>query len=130
MGVIFLVSNTSGADIDTAQTAFPDWLPRDVRWDWFVHPLEFGTLAVLARRLFAWRDDLSVVAVLSRAAALCLGYAVADEFLHQAFVEGRTASLYDVGLDALGALCGLALAEAWVCLTRARRGLAARPIYD
>lgn len=37
---------------------------------------------------------------------LAVGYALSDE-LHQAFVPGRSASLWDVGIDGLGALIGL-----------------------
>ena len=36
------------------------------------------------------------------------GYAVTDEF-HQYFVEGRSASIKDVGIDALGVITGICL---------------------
>ncbi len=39
-------------------------------------------------------------------------YAGTDEF-HQSFVAGRSASLWDVGIDAFGALLGL-VAAAWL----------------
>ena len=39
----------------------------------------------------------------SRALAICLGYAVFDE-IHQFFVEGRTGSVKDVAIDAIGFL--------------------------
>ncbi|MBP9807739.1 VanZ family protein [bacterium] len=43
------------------------------------------------------------------ALALAVLYALADEF-HQAFVPGRSASLFDAGVDAAGALIGLTCA--------------------
>ena len=45
-------------------------------------------------------------------------YAATDEF-HQLFVEGRSGSLFDVGVDAAGALLGVA--AAWVLCSIARK---------
>jgi len=40
---------------------------------------------------------------------ICLIYACTDEF-HQIFMEGRTASVIDIGIDTAGALLGIVLA--------------------
>lgn len=69
------------------------------------HAAEYGVLAVTA--VYAvygvwgkrWKCFLT-------AQALCTFYAVTDE-LHQFFVPGRHASLKDVVIDSLGALCGI-----------------------
>ncbi len=41
-------------------------------------------------------------------AVIAIAYAATDEF-HQTFVEGRTGSIADVGIDAIGVLIALAL---------------------
>lgn len=41
---------------------------------------------------------------------LAIGYALTDEF-HQSFVMGRSARLWDVGIDGMGALIGLAILQ-------------------
>jgi len=50
------------------------------------------------------------------ALAIGTGYAASDE-LHQLFVGGRAARLLDIGIDAVGAFCGIMLvllgAECW-----------------
>jgi len=50
------------------------------------------------------------------ALAISTGYAASDE-LHQLFVGGRAARLLDIGIDAVGAFCGIMLvllgAERW-----------------
>jgi VanZ family protein len=48
-----------------------------------------------------------------------MAYALSDEW-HQAFVPGRTPSLSDLGVDALGALCALVAVCLWVWLGRKR----------
>ena len=63
------------------------------------HMTEYAILAALllrATRSYAWAFPLAVA------------YACTDEF-HQHFVRGRHASPIDVGIDAAGALVGLAL---------------------
>lgn len=42
----------------------------------------------------------------------CVLYAATDEY-HQAFVPGRGASPWDVGIDSLGALVGMAVRYGW-----------------
>jgi VanZ family protein len=63
------------------------------------HMTEYAILAVLLVRAtgsYAW------------AFALAVAYAGTDEF-HQTFVRGRHGSPVDVGIDAVGALIGLAV---------------------
>jgi VanZ family protein len=71
-------------------------------WDYVLrkcaHATEYAVLAVLLVRAtgsYAW------------AFALAVAYAGTDE-LHQTFVRGRHGSPIDVGIDAAGALLGLA----------------------
>jgi VanZ family protein len=75
-------------------------------WDYVLrkgaHMTEYAILAVLLARAtgsHAWAFGLAVV------------YAASDEF-HQTFVRGRHGSPIDVGIDAVGALIGLALLRA------------------
>lgn len=88
------------------------------------HLTEYGILAMLCWRAvrqplegggpdWIWRDAWSAMAM----AAL---YAVSDEF-HQAFVPSRTASPWDVMVDACGAAAGLALVWGVRRLARRRR---------
>jgi VanZ family protein len=72
-------------------------------WDYVLrkgaHMTEYAILAVLLVRAtgsYAW------------AFALAVTYAASDE-VHQLFVRGRHGSPIDVGIDAAGALIGLAL---------------------
>ena len=72
-------------------------------WDYVLrkgaHMTEYGILASLLLRAtasYGW------------AFALAVAYACTDE-LHQHFVRGRHASPVDVGIDAVGALVGLAV---------------------
>jgi VanZ family protein len=65
------------------------------------HMTEYAILAVLLLRAtgsYAW------------AFALAVAYAASDE-VHQLFVRGRHGSPVDVGIDAIGALIGLAVAR-------------------
>ena len=72
-------------------------------WDYVLrkgaHMTEYAILAGLLIRAtgsFAWAFGVAV------------GYACTDE-LHQTFVRGRHGSPVDVGIDAVGALIGLAV---------------------
>lgn len=70
------------------------------------HLLVYFTLACLLAFALApdWRLTRSrMVAVV----LICVLYGISDE-IHQSFVEGRTASLFDVGVDAVGAAAGVA----------------------
>ena len=77
--------------------------------DTIFHFFEYAVLAVLLSRAFKGTVPgvvrgrrFYLVFVFS------LLYALSDE-AHQFFVPGRTASLYDIAVDALGALAGSAL---------------------
>jgi len=81
-------------------------VPSELKSPYFVHPVEFGVLAALVYRLIASYRALPTVLVFGGALVFTICYGVTDEF-HQSFVVGRSASLGDVGLDALGAGVGV-----------------------
>lgn len=73
----------------------------------FAHFFEYAGLSFLAYNAFFQsrkKNRFSPYAPY----ALCIFYAVTDE-IHQYFVEGRACRIFDVGVDALGALAGLVL---------------------
>lgn len=76
-----------------------------------IHFSEYFVLMLALWR--ALRTRLGASAAVAAAYAVCLLYACSDE-LHQGFVAGRTPSVADVAIDALGAAAGL------VVLRRAR----------
>jgi VanZ family protein len=89
-GVIFAFSS-----IPSLSTHLGTW---DLVLRKAAHMTEYAILAVLLRRATgstAWAFGLAVA------------YAATDEF-HQTFVRGRHGTPVDVGIDAIGALIGLA----------------------
>ncbi len=72
------------------------------------HLIEFGVLAALVRRALRYSGQVARGTLL--AAVWSLTYAAVDE-VHQAFVAGRTGSVSDWTLDALGVVLGLLLAR-------------------
>ncbi|MGH7277718.1 MAG: VanZ family protein, partial [Candidatus Rokuibacteriota bacterium] len=77
------------------------------------HLAEFAVLGVLWLRVFAGGRGLSPGAATTWALAICVAWAVVDESL-QTLVPTRTGSVVDIGIDAVGALIGLAIAlAAW-----------------
>lgn len=78
------------------------------------HFLEYAVLALLAWRAI---EPLQRRAVGAAAWLLAVLYAISDEW-HQMFVPGRGPSWRDVGIDALGALCGLLIWQALRLLQR------------
>jgi VanZ family protein len=80
-----------------------------------------GEYAVLGA-LLVWAGLAPRVAV-----AIAAAYGVTDE-VHQAFVAGRDASAVDLGLDAVGALVGVAVARRKGTPRRHRRRCA--PSYN
>jgi len=75
-----------------------------------IHLSEYGVLALLARRWIQSRGA-AAPALSWLAVGCCAVYAALDE-THQAFVPGRTASPWDVGLDVIGASLALGLVSA------------------
>jgi VanZ family protein len=98
MGIIFIFS---------AQPSLPS-LP-DATADTIIkkagHCTEYAVLAALSARACSAGRPLRR-GDLWRALLLTLFYAASDEF-HQSFVPGRTARLFDCGVDALGASLAL-----------------------
>ncbi len=80
------------------------------------HMFEFAVLAVLYQAALAGyllapseAGEKNKLKNYWLALVLALLYALSDEF-HQAFVPGRSASLFDAAIDATGALAGLTCA--------------------
>jgi VanZ family protein len=84
-------------------------------WDYVLrklaHLTEYAILAVLLLR---------ATGSYAVAFALAIAYATSDE-VHQLFVRGRHGSPVDVGIDAVGALVGLAVARSRVLPWSAQR---------
>ena len=74
--------------------------------------LVLGALCTLA----LYRSPRVTNGHLFKALAICITYAVTDEF-HQLFVSGRSGRFFDIGFDFFGALIGILL----VILTRSIR---------
>ena len=72
--------------------------------DKVAHVIEYGIFGILLQRSL-----ISIYGKKKRAYILCfllgVGYGITDE-VHQLFVEGREASIYDVIADSLGVLLG------------------------
>lgn len=124
--LIFVLSSLTSSEIqDTssllARLPFVHILLHPV----FVHMVLYALLAALAYSLVASllpARKLSTLHVWLVTLAFCVAYGAGDE-LHQSFVPGRDMSLLDLGVDAAGALVGIAAAEAtarWGRLLHAR----------
>ncbi len=110
MTAIFVLSSMTPAEIETASSpvrGFPMLTKPAV-----AHVVEFGVMAVLARRLLRRYQVLTAPYLWIAVLFVAIGYGATDE-LHQSFVPGRDPSWQDVGLDSVGALIGLALGEFW-----------------
>ena len=117
MGFIFTMSTSLGAADNTSRFIGPflHWLLPHAASDTIAHLhflirkaghlTEYAILALLLRRAIGGHGSKPFVLALAIAAA----YAATDEF-HQTFVPGRTATPWDVLIDATGALIALALA--------------------
>ncbi|MDF1500876.1 MAG: VanZ family protein [Anaerolineales bacterium] len=66
---------------------------------------------------FALPPRLSPIYRAALAFIMALLFALSDEF-HQSFVEGRTSSLRDVGIDSAGAALALLVRPAWAIARR------------
>ena len=118
MAFIFYLSSLSYGDLASARATPFDIVPsfggdaktRDVEG----HLVLYGVLAWLVRSTFGtWKNtsarQLHWTLV---CAALADLYGISDEY-HQSFVPNRTASMYDVGLDSLGAAAASLGCWAW-----------------
>ncbi len=75
-------------------------------------------LSVLSMQLFMTFERLRGKIIYPALASLgfCVAYAMTDE-LHQYFVPGRSSQIRDVGIDSLGALCGILISLGiWVLI--------------
>jgi VanZ family protein len=101
MAAIFFVSAQSDPPI-----------PRGVS-DKSLHGAAYFGLAVLVLRALAGQWPLRLTATLAlMTMAISVAYGATDE-LHQMFVPGRTADIFDLGADAAGAALGLIACGAW-----------------
>jgi VanZ family protein len=91
-------------------SAQPDPPVPDGVSDKRLHAVAYSGLALLVYRAVASRA-VTHVAILS-ALAIAAAYAVGDE-VHQMFVPGRTADIYDVAADVAGASVALLGCWAW-----------------
>jgi VanZ family protein len=88
--------------------------------DKVVHAVLYALLAFLAARAFATLPALKSPRVLVWAAAgFAILYGLSDE-VHQAFVPGRSADIWDLAADAAGAVVG-AVVYRWRHPGRVRR---------
>ncbi len=99
MSAIFVLSALPASRI-------PSFGPYDVYFKKVGHAIGYGLLAV--SYYYALPTRLPRFVRWWMALGLSLGFAISDEF-HQSFVSGRTASLRDVAIDALGAFLALLL---------------------
>jgi VanZ family protein len=107
-GVIFALS---------AQRQLPEPLGPDLT-NVAGHFLVYASLAVLLWWALAqWEPTAGWSLALAFVGAMA--FALGDEW-HQAFVPGRSPSLSDLGVDALGAFCALAAVRLWVWSRRKR----------
>ena len=123
MCLIFYLSHQDG----TTSAALSDWIKEQIKailslfrtmeeqdkkgpWGWILrkmaHATEYGILCWLAVRVlglyYRGRKALLYGFIFS------VFYAMTDEF-HQSFIPGRGPSIWDVGIDSLGALVAVGL---------------------
>ena len=89
------------------QSSIPDLSAPDLGFktqDKLAHMVEFGILAFLLRRYFVFNESINLQNKWY-ANSIIVGccYAVFDE-IHQAFVPGRSADVFDVLADVIGVL--------------------------
>ncbi len=125
MGVIFLMSTDLGATQHTGRILtpllrwfYPEITDQALAWAHYAvrkggHVFEYAVMAwllvhalnTLCGRWWSWRQ-------VGYAFGFTVLFAITDE-THQLFVASRGASVTDVGIDAVGAAAGLALAYIW-----------------
>ena len=114
MGLIFYLSSLSQVQVSQPlESPVVSWL--GVLRSYAAHIVLYGVLASLAQAtLWGWKSDFRFRWVLAAAAFSTL-YGISDEY-HQSLVDGRSASVVDVLVNALGALAAsvsLWLAATW-----------------
>ena len=105
MTIIFLISNIASSTLEDARERLPFKILGTLSTQEVVHILEFAVLAALTYRLLFSHDVRNIGYLVAVSLLGATSYGISDEF-HQGFVAGRDSSLYDVGLDALGACIG------------------------
>ncbi len=103
MTAIFMLSALPASKV-------PTFGPYDVYFKKIGHAIGYGLLGV--SYYYALPTRLPRFVRWSMALGLSLGFALTDEF-HQSFVNGRTASVRDVAIDAMGAFLALFLAAGY-----------------
>ena len=97
-GIIFLLSSIS---------RYPEPLTHLFSFDKLLHLAEYFVLGCLLMRMLTtapWRFAVRLSWLLTLAIGIL--YGMGDE-LHQSFVPGRMASIYDVLFDAAGVICAV-----------------------
>lgn len=75
------------------------------------HAMEYMVLGMLLTILILeYQQEIRKCAVYSLGVSVL--YATSDE-IHQIFIAGRSCRLMDVGIDSIGAICGIALIMLW-----------------
>jgi VanZ family protein len=93
-------------------------LPPGRNWDKVLHAGAFGVLTLLsAWALTRGRLRAATWPVLLAACLIAILYGASDE-LHQWFVPGRDADVFDLFADALGALAAAGAVRAWGIIAR------------
>jgi VanZ family protein len=98
--VIFLLSSIPGASMPQ--------LPA-LRYDKVLHALVYSVLGGLFFLALRQASSLTTGRLVVATALFALGYGLTDE-LHQVFVPGRSADLYDALADGVGGLLGATIA--------------------
>ena len=110
MGLIFTISQSSSPEHIGSASKFLDIFPH---WtiQWIFHGTAFGVLTGLTylaiSGTFSWRWPV----VAAAAFGLAMAYGVLDE-VHQSCISGRTASVADIGRDAIGGFVVVLLTRA------------------
>jgi VanZ family protein len=128
MGVIFTMSTSVGSAAHTSRILEPflRWLIPSITPEaiYLAHTVvrkgghlsEYAVLALLTLRAALRSAPAGSAPRFYRSVALAglvaAAYAATDEF-HQSFVPGRTASIYDVGIDTTGAVLALTVVILW-----------------
>ena len=104
MGTIFFLSHQPGDSLT---------LPLLPGSDKLAHMLAYGVLAgTVLFALSEHQKNTKPRIVMVFTVAFCLFHGLSDEF-HQSFIPGRTASVYDLVADCVGAAMACALWARW-----------------